>query len=226
MRPDDSILKNEDIIFTDRVDAGRRLAGLLQKYANDNPIVLGLPRGGVVLAFEVARALRAPLDVIVVRKIGAPFQPELALGAIAPEGILYFESRYGLPQAEIDKIIKREKTEMNRCLRLFRGKEAMPEVEGRTVILVDDGLATGASALAAIFAIRKKKPNWIVLAVGVCAKETINQIKSEVDELVCVCTPEQLVAIGNWYDDFSQVSDLEVIDLLKKAQLPGFFDHL
>lgn len=210
-------------IFSDRCEAGRLLAERLGGYRNRNPIVLGLPRGGIVVGYEIARALGAPLDVIVVRKLGAPDQPELGIGAIAPGNVLVLDAHIiqvlGLTHAEVQAVARREAVELERRLRLYRGQDGLPDVRGRTVILVDDGLATGVTARAAIRAVRRAKPRRIILGVGVCARETADAIREEVDDLVCVSLPRPFRAVGHWYEDFRQTPDEDVLDFLEKARL-------
>jgi putative phosphoribosyl transferase len=207
--------------FQDRVEAGRRLAGHLRDYAGrDDVIVLGLPRGGVPVAAEVARALGAPLDVFLVRKLGLPGQEEFAMGAIASGGVrvLNEELLSQLPIAEetIARVAVREQEELQRRERAYRGNRAEPRIRGRTVILVDDGLATGSTMRAAVAALRQRGPAAIVVAVPVAARETCERLGSEADEVVCPVTPDPFVAVGAWYADFSQVSDAEVRELLER----------
>ncbi len=213
--------KEKVMVFDDRRDAGIRLAEALLAYAEKNTLVLALPRGGVVVAFEVAVALRAPLDVIVARKIGAPGQPELGIGAIAPGEVLIYDEflvRYlGISSKELERLAQAETVEMERRLKHYRGDRPYPTFEGRTVILVDDGLATGVTARAAIRAIRKQKPQRLILAVPVCASETANKIRNEVDDFLCLHTPSDFRAVGLWYRNFDQTSDEEVVELLRRA---------
>lgn len=208
--------------FRDRKDAGRQLAERLSSLRSENPIVLALPRGGVEVGYEVARALGAPLDVIVARKLGAPFQPELGIGAVAPEGVLILDEHairvLGVSRTEIERIVEEETEEMERRLRHFRGDRRMPDLTDRTVLLVDDGLATGVTARAALRAIRRWTPRRIVLAAPVCAPETARALSSEADEVVCLCEPLDFGAVGLWYDRFDQTSDEEVLDLLERSR--------
>jgi putative phosphoribosyl transferase len=208
--------------FRDRADAGRRLASELVAY-RDRPdvLVLALPRGGVPVGYEVARALGVPLDVFVVRKLGVPDQPELAMGAIASGGVrvLNPEIVRGLriPDSVIDAVAGREEQELARRERAYRGDRPPLDVRGRTVILIDDGLATGATMRAAALALRQRGPARIVVAVPTAAEETCRALRGEVDEVVCGETPEPFVAVGHWYDDFSQTSDDDVRALLARG---------
>ncbi len=208
--------------FHDRQDAGQRLAALLQRYRGESPLVLGLPRGGVPVAYEVALALRAPLDVVVARKIGAPRCPEYAIGAIAEGGAVFVEpgavAETGIGEAELEAAAEREAAELARRVRLYRGDRPFPEVRGRTAILVDDGIATGRTARAAIRALREKRPRRLVLAAPVVAAQTVDELSAEVDELVYVDAPENFVAVGLWYERFGQTSDEEVVSLLERAR--------
>jgi putative phosphoribosyl transferase len=208
-------------IFQDRVDAGRRLAGQLGRYSEERPIVFGLPRGGVPVAAEVAKALKAPLDVLPVRKIGAPGHREYGIGAIALGGasVLDDEAMQALriSPEQLAAVEAEERTELERQRQRFRDDAPLPDVRDRTVIVVDDGLATGVSALAAIRALRKLGPRRIVLAVPVCASETASMLRSQVDDLVCVAMPADFYAVGLWYDDFNPTSDETVIRLLQDA---------
>src|SRR5438094_4996598 len=208
--------------FRDRHEAGRRLADKLVAYAKrPDVLVLALPRGGVPVAYEVARSLQAPLDVFLVRKLGVPGYEELAMGAVATGGVrvLNDEIVNGLriPDDVIDAVTAWEQQELARRERLYRGDRPPPDVRGRTVILVDDGLATGASMHAAIAALRRQQPAHIVVAVPIAAPETCDALRAEVDDVVCAITPEPFHAVGLWYDDFSQTTDEEVRDLLARA---------
>jgi putative phosphoribosyl transferase len=207
-------------VFRDRADAGRQLAQALMGRALPDPIVLGLPRGGVEVAYQIARALHAPLDVISARKLGAPTQPELAIGAIAPGAVVLNEAivrELKLSRTEIDDLIIDEGLEMQRRGALFRSGRAPLDLRGRTVILVDDGLATGATAAAAIQSIRRHDPATLILAVPVGARETIERLRREVDDVVVIEVPADFRAVGQWYDEFEQTSDERVIDLLRQA---------
>jgi putative phosphoribosyl transferase len=210
-------------VFDNRVDAGRALAGLLGAYAGrDDVLVLGLPRGGVPVGFEVARALDADLDVLVVRKLGVPIQPELAMGAIASGGAFFLDDdivRYtGVSPAELDAVIARERNELARRESAYRGARGTLDVEGRIAILVDDGMATGATMKAAAMALRERKPARIVAALPVAPADSDAQIERVVDEFVCVMRPRNFFGVGQFYIDFSQTSDEEVSGLLQLAQ--------
>ena len=206
--------------FVDRKDAGRRLASLLLAYRQEEPIVLGLPRGGVVVAAEVAKALAAPLDVWIVRKVGMPNSPEFALGAVAQGGTLYLNRRSmalaGVNAAELEPLIQEKAAEVSDRVRLFRGGRPELRLEGRTVILVDDGLATGSTARAAIEGLREARPGKLVLAVPVAATQSLELFRGLVDDFVCVQATDAMHAIGNWYDVFPQVQDAEVLQLLAR----------
>jgi predicted phosphoribosyltransferase len=208
--------------FEDRSDAGRRLAAELSEYAHrPDVLVLGLPRGGVPVGYEVARLLDVTLDVFIVRKLGVPGHDELAMGALASGGVRVLNDdvidHLGISERTIETVAAREKDELERRERLYRSGRAPLNVEGRTVILVDDGLATGSSVRAAAAALRSMKPEKIIVAVPVAAAETCAALRDEVDEIVCLTTPEPFLAVGAWYADFSQTSDDEVRELLKDA---------
>jgi predicted phosphoribosyltransferase len=203
------------MLFEDRSHAGRVLAAMLQPYADrTDVIVLALPRGGVPVAYEVARALKAPMEIFVVRKLGAPGQEELALGAIASGGVrvLNPEVVQGLriSPEEIERITVRELAELERRERQYRGDRPPLEVRGRIAILIDDGLATGSTMRAAVAALRRMAPAKIVVAIPVAAKSSCENLRAEVDDLVCAATPERFFAVGEWYCRFEQVSDEEV----------------
>src|SRR5213082_4261775 len=208
--------------FHDRADAGRYLATKLQTYANrPDVLVLALPRGGVPVAFEVARALNAPLDVFVVRKLGVPGHEELAMGAIATGGVCVINEEVvrmlHIRREVIDAVAAREQRELERRERLYRDDRPPPDVNGCIVILVDDGLATGSTMLAAVEALRQQHPARLVVAVPVAAPSTCEEFRAEVDEIVCAITPEPFYAVGLWYEDFSQTTDDEVRELLTLA---------
>ncbi|WP_326751348.1 phosphoribosyltransferase [Streptomyces hirsutus] len=208
--------------FHDRREAGQELAVRLVERASDgdlpNLVVLALPRGGVPVAAQVARALGAPLDVLVVRKIGLPGRPETGIGAIVGDDPPLFDRRaldmFGLDEDRLLPDVARERTELHRRALLYRGDQSPPEVEDRTVILVDDGLATGATARAALRHLRRLHTARLILAVPVCAPETAADMRSEADDVVCLHQPSDFRAVGHWYDDFEQVSDDEVIEAL------------
>jgi len=201
--------------FRDRREAGQRLAAALRQYADqDDVLVLALPRGGVPVAAEVAEALRAPLDLMLVRKLGTPGHEELAMGAIASGGAIVFNEdlllSLGIDRRTVDAVIAREQAELARRDRAYRGTRPPPEVRGRTVLLVDDGLATGATMRAAVQALRRLQPARAVVAVPVAPPDTVERLRSEADEVVVLRTPEPFFGVGNWYEDFSQTSDEEV----------------
>jgi predicted phosphoribosyltransferase len=205
--------------FCDRSDAGRRLAEKLSDYANrQDVLVLALPRGGVPVAFEVACSLGAPLDVFVVRKLGVPGHEELAMGAVATGGIRVLNDEIvrglDIPDQVIDEAADRELRELARREHLYRGGRSAPDVKHKSVVLVDDGLATGATMRAAVRALRQQHPERIVVAVPTASPDTSQALKAEADEVVCVITPEPFFAVGYWYDDFAQTTDAEVRDLL------------
>jgi predicted phosphoribosyltransferase len=211
--------------FRDRREAGRQLAAMLTAYTHrPDVLVLALPRGGVPVASEVARALDAPLDVFLVRKLGVPGHEELAMGAIASGGVRVLNDELvralRIPYHVIAAVAAREQQELARRERLYRGDRPPPEVRGRTVILVDDGLATGATMYAAVKALRQQLPARIVVAVPIAAPEACAELSEEVDEIVCAVTPEAFYAVGLWYADFSQTTDEEVRDLLAQACEP------
>lgn len=206
--------------FRDRRDAGRKLAQELLHYANrPDVIVLALPRGGVPVGYEVALALNAPLDIFIVRKLGLPGQEELAIGAIASGGIRVLNEdiirALNIPQGMIDHIAQRELQELQRREHSYRGDRPAPEVRDRTVILIDDGLATGASMRAAVAGLRTQNPRRIVVAVPTAAPETCEAFQTIVDEIVCAITPEPFLGVGRWYEDFSQTTDEGVRLFLK-----------
>jgi putative phosphoribosyl transferase len=210
--------------FADRADAGRRLAQQLQHLRGEDAVVLGLPRGGVVVAYEVARALAAPLDIVVVRKLGAPDQPELGIGAVVdadhPQVSLYDElvRRLGVSREHIEEEVGAQVKEIRRREQEYRGDREPVDVRGRTAIIVDDGVATGSSVRAALRALRARRPARLVLAVPVAAPESLQMLESEADEVVCLLAPPSFRAVGQFYHDFDQTSDKEVVDLLTRAE--------
>jgi predicted phosphoribosyltransferase len=210
------------MIFKDRADAGQKLAARLTHYANRGDVlVLALPRGGVPVAYEVAKELNVPLDIFLVRKLGVPGQEELAMGAIASGGVRVVNedivNYLGIPNEVIDAVAAREQRELERREGAYRDGRPPPDVKDRVVILIDDGLATGSTMRAAAAALRLQKPRRLVVAVPVSSPETCNEFRSEVDEIVCAFTPKHFQGVGLWYEDFSQTSDEEVRELLKRA---------
>jgi putative phosphoribosyl transferase len=208
--------------FLDREDAGRRLAAELRAYASEHPIVLALPRGGVPVGLEIARELSAPLDVWVVRKVGAPSYPELGLGAVAEGGHVHLSQDMldylGLTDDALSGAIETKRREVEERVRKFRGDRPRPVLRDRTVIVVDDGIATGGTAHAVIESIRAEGPKAIVLAVPVAAPDAVRTLRPEVDRLVCLLVPENLFGISQWYEDFEQLADDEVVRLLDRAR--------
>ena len=210
------------MLFADRTDAGRQLAEKLAAYT-DRPevIVLALPRGGVPVAFEVARALHAPLDVFLVRKLGVPEHPELAMGALASGGVRVLNEdvvdTLHIPPEVMDEVASEEAQELERRAEVYRDGRPPPRVRGRTVILIDDGLATGSTMRAAVAALRQLGPKEIVVAVPVAAADTCASLSQVVDDMVCLRTPRPFYAVGAWYDDFSQTTDEQVRELLAHA---------
>jgi predicted phosphoribosyltransferase len=211
-----------DTLFENRTDAGRRLAEILRAYAGRSDlIVLGLPRGGVPVAYEVARALEAPLDLLIVRKLGTPGNPELAMGAIASGGASVLNrdvvSLYRISDEVIEKVTAKERQELERREQLYRGDRPYPELENRCIIVVDDGIATGATIRAGLAALRRKNPACIVVAVPVAPSDTLERLRAEVDEVVCLTTPMPFFAVGQAYRDFSQTTDDEVREILARS---------
>lgn len=214
--------------FYDRSDAGKQLAERLKNYkGRAGVMVLGLPRGGVVVAYEVARALHLPLDVLIVRKIGVPWQPELAMGAIVESGGEFINqhlvAELNISREEINKVIQEEKKELSRRQVAYRGHRILPDLREKEIILVDDGLATGATMHAAVKALKETGVKKLIVAVPVAELETCRELRREVEECVCLLTPHPLYAIGEWYEEFGPTRDEEVIDLLSRSrnQLKG-----
>ena len=210
-------------LFKDRVDAGRKLAKELSKYANRSDVlILALPRGGVPVAFEVAKELNVKMDVFIVRKLGVPGNEELAMGAIASDNIRVLNEdvvrSFQIPERVIDMVAENELRELERRESTYRRDRPKPEISGSTVILIDDGLATGATMRAAAAALKTKNPAKIVVAVPTAAPDTCEFFGREVDEVICVATPEPFYGVGAWYGDFSQTTDREVCELLDKAR--------
>jgi putative phosphoribosyl transferase len=211
------------ITFRNRTEAGKLLAQKLKAYANlSDVIVLALPRGGVPVGFEVAKALNVPLDVCVVRKLGIPHHPELAMGAIASNGVRVLNydilSEWNIPDKIIDKVSAKELRELRRREHSYRYNLPFINVENRTVILVDDGIATGSTMRAVIALMRQQKPKEIIVAVPVAPKSVCKELQAEVDKLVCLTMPEQFYAVGLWYENFSQTTDEQVHQLLEKSR--------
>jgi putative phosphoribosyl transferase len=209
--------------FADRTEAGRRLAEALQPFQDQRPVVLALPRGGVPVAYEVAKALRAPLDLVLVRKIGAPFQPELAIGAVVdgerPELVVNRDlvDEYRIPESYLEGERQRQLGEIERRRQLYLAGRPHVQVRERTAIVIDDGIATGATMEAALRATRRADPRRLVLAVPVAPPDKLERLRAEVDEVVCLMVPDFLGAIGSFYRDFRQLEDGEVIELLQRA---------
>jgi putative phosphoribosyl transferase len=209
------------MIFRDRYDAGRRLAAALEQYRGDHPVILGLPRGGVVVGYEIARALAAPLDVLIVRKVGAPGAEEFAIGAVAPGATLlnrHLVAALGVSKEYLERVIARETDEMVRRERVYRGSRPAIPVEGRTVILVDDGLATGATAHAAVESLRRRNPKKIIFAAPVCSVDGSKALESVAGTVVCLECPQDFGAVGFWYQEFAPTTDAEVIACLRELE--------
>ena len=208
-------------MFANKVDAGKQLADALKGFADeDSLIVLAIPRGGVVVGYEVARVLKVPLDIIIPRKIGAPNQPELAIGAVGQDGSVVLNKRVvaqlGVSRIYIEEESRRQQLEIKRRLDKYRGELPFPRLKGRKVIVVDDGVATGATLKAALAFVRKQGVKELIVALPVGPLSSINELKKEVDQVICLLTPESFFAIGQFYEDFSQTSDEEVINLLDR----------
>lgn len=209
------------MLFADRYDAGRHLAVALERHRVEHPLVLGLPRGGVVVGYEIAAALGADLDVLLVRKLGVPGAEEFAMGAVAPGATLLNQdlvARLGIPRSVVDVVVGRELAELKRREQAYRGNRPPIHVQGRTVILVDDGLATGATAQAAVESLRRQQPRQIIFAAPICSRDGADALRRVVDEVVCLECPEKFQAVGLWYEDFSPTSDAEVLECLRSAK--------
>ena len=214
------------MIYENRSEAGKRLTQELLKYSRDNPTILALPRGGVVVAAEIALAFDAPLDLILVRKLGVPMQPELAMGAVVDGARPYVVRNEDIlaqldrPEKYFRQVCERELHEIERRRKLYFKDRPRADIEGRIVIVVDDGIATGATTRAALRAVRKLMPRWLVLAVPVAPKSTLEELIAEADDIVCPESHEPFYAIGSYYEDFHQVTDREVIDILSEVRAP------
>ena len=211
--------------FHDRRQAGRLLAQRVAAEGLDDPLILALPRGGVPVAYEVARALAAPLEVFVARKLGAPHRPELGIGAIAEGGRGVIDDHtvasLRVSPDQLDHIIDAERRELDRRVQRYRGDRALPDLAGREIVLVDDGLATGVTARAAIQALARHEPGRLVLAIPVCARQTAERLRRTGTEVIAVLQPDNLLAVGAWYDNFDQTTDDEVIELLHATAHPA-----
>ncbi|HJU68589.1 MAG TPA: phosphoribosyltransferase family protein [Gemmatimonadaceae bacterium] len=214
------------MLFPDRVEAGRRLASELVRrlpgIRDEDPIVLAIPRGGVPVGYEVARAIEAPLDLFIARKLGAPGHEELGIGAVAPGGTRFLDAEairmLDVSDSYIEEVTRKELAELERRLRRFRGERPPPRIEGRAVILVDDGLATGVTALASLTALRLQRPRRLVFAAPVCSVEGAQAVARQADDIVCVAMPERFFGVGAWYVDFTQTPDEEVVELLARRE--------
>jgi putative phosphoribosyl transferase len=216
--------------FRSRVEAGKLLASKLTKYANrPDVLVLGIPRGGVTVAFEVAKVLNAPLDICLARNLGVPGHPELAMGAIAAGGVQVLDDDVlgwlRISGHTIGEVATQELQELQRRDQVYRGSRSQPQIHNRSIILVDDGLATGSMMRAAIEILKPLQPQQIVIAVPVAPLDTFNELKAEVDEIVCLMTPESLGSIGLWYEDFDRTTDAEVCELLAMNEVSSYADR-
>jgi putative phosphoribosyl transferase len=222
------------MLFPNRSEAGRRLAAeltrRLPRIRDEDPLVLAIPRGGVPVGYEVARAIEAPLDLFIARKLGAPGHEELGIGAVAPGGTRFLDTEairaLNVSETYIEEVTRKELAELERRLRAFRGDRPPPRIEGRSVVLVDDGLATGVTALASLAALRLGHPRRLLFAAPVCSIEGAQAVAREADDVVCVAMPERFYGVGAWYDDFTQTSDEEVVELLTlRGQESGVSDQ-
>jgi predicted phosphoribosyltransferase len=205
--------------FTDRVDAGKKLASALSDFKGEEGLVLAIPRGGVVVAYEIAQALNLPLDVIIPHKIGAPYNPELAIGAMAEDGTIILDQQLvaylGVPKNYIQEESEHQKREIERRLKMYRQNQANPNLKGKDVIIVDDGIATGSTMKAALASVKNRGAKTVTVAIPVGPPSTIKELKKQADRVICLYAPEYFAAIGQFYSDFSQTSDEEVIQLLQ-----------
>ncbi len=218
-------MDQQETVFRNRQDAGMRLAQRLKRFHDANPIVLALPRGGVVVGYEIAKQLDVSLTVMVVRKLGAPHNPELGIGAISEGGVKILDTQMiqtlEVSDSELASIIEKEQRELRRRIEIYRYSQPLPDLQMNTVILVDDGVATGVTAFAAIKAAYRLRPHRVIFAVPVCAPETAEIIKIKVDDFICISQPPELSAIGSYYEDFAQVTDDEVVELLSRKKERG-----
>jgi putative phosphoribosyl transferase len=210
------------LLFYDRTDAGRRLAKLLKRRIQGPCIVLAIPRGGVVVGYEVAKELGCPLDVVISRKVGAPAQPELAVGAVAEDGVVFVDEEIaglvGVSRDYVERRAREELLEVRRRAEEYRGGREMPDLSGKTVILVDDGLATGLTMMAAVHMARNKGAEKVVVAVPVSPPETVAKLRRHADEVICLETPTNFYAIGQFYERFDQLTDEETNSILRKSR--------
>jgi putative phosphoribosyl transferase len=221
------------MLFADRVDGGRRLGvelgRRLPRLRDEDPLVLAIPRGGVPVGYEVARAVEAPLDLFIARKLGAPGHEELGIGAVAPGGTRFLDAdairALDVSEAYIEEVTRKELAELERRLRRFRGNRPPPRIEGRSVVLVDDGLATGVTALASLAALRLQHPRRLVYAAAVCSVEGALAVARQADDVVCVATPDRFFGVGAWYHDFTQTTDEEVVELLARREAEWNAEH-
>lgn len=208
--------------FKDRYDAGKQLATALKQYEGHELLVLALPRGGIPVGFEIAQLLHAPLDVLVVRKLGVPYHEELAMGALGPNDVVVLNQalirQLGITEEQINAVLEQENRELIRRLKAFRGDRPFPDLNQKTVILVDDGLATGATAMAAVETLKRMHPKKLILAIPVCAPDSERLLSQHVDRLICLASPPEFSAVGAWYQDFKQTTDAEASQLLEKAR--------
>jgi putative phosphoribosyl transferase len=212
--------------FADRADAGRRLAARLSALSAERPLVIGLPRGGVPVAEQVAAALRAPLEILAVRKLGAPHNPEYGIGAIAEGGTRVFDQEalalLEVNGGELVRIVEREAAELRRRVAAYRGGRKSLSLRGRTVIVVDDGVATGVTDTAALREVRRHQPSRLILAIPVCPPDSLVRLRDEADEVLCLVAPSQMHGVGQWYADFGQVTDAEVVAALARVHGQDF----